>query len=94
MTSEDQEQSHVTFGDLEGGNPTGAGADDVGAGTSINASGVALSVVSKQYDRGNKGFLDPYERKMRELDQSGKGHLDNTVVYDLVRESLEAQKKW
>lgn len=61
-----------------------------GGGPSVNK---VLSVVSKQYDHNNKGYLDETEQRMRELDQSGKGHLNNAAVYDLMKDSMEVQKK-
>ena len=52
-----------------------------------------LSVVSKQYDRTNKGYLDETEQAMRQLDESGRGHVPNHVVYDLMQESVTMHKK-
>ena len=52
-----------------------------------------LSVVSKQYDRTGKGYLDPTEQAMRQLDESGRGHVPNSVVYDLMQESVTMHKK-
>jgi len=52
-----------------------------------------LSKVSRSYDRGDKGYLDDYERKMRSLDKSNRGHLSNDTVYDILRESVDVQKK-
>jgi len=69
---------------------SGGGAGGGGGGSSINK---ALSVVSKQYDHNSKGYLDETEQRMRELDRSGKGHLSNAVVYDLMKDSMEVQKK-
>ena len=52
-----------------------------------------LSVVSKAYDRDNKGFLDDTEKAMRELDTSNRGHLNNAAVYELMLESNRQSKK-
>mmetsp|Transcript_8904 Transcript_8904/g.18169 ORF Transcript_8904/g.18169 Transcript_8904/m.18169 type:complete len:355 (+) Transcript_8904:75-1139(+) len=52
----------------------------------------ALSTVSDKYDRDHKGWLDPTERRMRELDKAGKGHLDNSTVYNMMKESMTIQK--
>ena len=52
-----------------------------------------LSVVSKQYDRTGKGYLDETEQAMRQLDESGRGHVPNHVVYDLMQESVTMHKK-
>ena len=83
-----QQQQQVTFQD-----GTAAPQDantlvtpTAGAGAS-SATSKQLSVVSKAYDRGNKGYLDQTEQKMRDMDESGNGHVPNNVVYDLMQES-------
>ena len=52
-----------------------------------------MSVVSKAYDRDNKGYLDDTEKAMRELDTDNKGHLSNATVYELMLESNRQTKK-
>ena len=64
--------------------PTNGFADDEAHHHPHNKS---LSVVSKAYDRANKGYLDQTEQKMRDMDESGRGHVPNHVVYDLMQES-------
>lgn len=89
-----QQQQQVTFQD---GNATATAPQDANtlatptaAGESAFGASIAskqLSVVSKAYDRGNKGFLDKTEQTMRDMDESGRGHVPNNVVYDLMQES-------
>ena len=79
----------TTFGATTNRRAAAAAAAD-GAIPGVNKS---LSVISKQYDRDGKGYLDETEQRMRELDRSGKGHLNNSVVYDLMKDSMEVQKK-
>jgi len=99
----------VTFNVAEGGAAAATGGAAAPAPQDLNASATttptgttssgqywqekSLSVVSKQYDRTNKGYLDPTERAMRELDASGRGHVPNHVVYDLMRESVAMHQK-
>ena len=97
MTNEEpmgQQQQQVTFQDGTASatpqdantlvTPTaGAGASS----TSTSTTSKQLSVVSKAYDRDNKGYLDQTEQRMREMDASGRGHVPNGVVYDLMQES-------
>lgn len=52
-----------------------------------------LSKVSQQYDRGNKGYLDPTEKKLREMDSQNLGHLDINKVYALMQSMETEQKK-
>lgn len=89
-----QQQQQVTFQD-----GTAAPQDantlvtpTAGAGAS-SATSKQLSVVSKAYDRGNKGYLDQTEQQMREMDESGRGHVPNNVVYDLMQESVAMHQK-
>lgn len=60
---------------------------------SPNGATRSLSSVSDKYDREHKGWLDPTERKMRELDKFGLGYLDNNTVYNMMRESMGLQRK-
>lgn len=43
-------------------------------------AGNRLSIVSQQYDVGNKGFLDETERIIREYDTNNDGTLDINEV--------------
>lgn len=52
----------------------------------------ALSVVSKKYDRGEKGYLDSTELEIRELDTENRGYLDVDKVYEIMKE-LRAEQK-
>ena len=83
-----QQQQQVTFQD---GTASAAAPQDANTLVTPTAAGASaskqLSVVSKAYDRGNKGYLDQTEQKMREMDESGRGHVPNNVVYDLMQES-------
>ena len=82
-----QQQQQVTFQD----GTASAVPQDANTLVTPTAAGASaskqLSVVSKAYDRGNKGYLDQTEQKMREMDESGRGHVPNNVVYDLMQES-------
>ena len=99
MTNEEpmgqQQQQQVTFQD---GTASSAAPQDAntlvtptaatGASlTSTTTTSKQLSIVSKAYDRNNKGYLDQTEQRMREMDESGRGHVPNSVVYDLMQES-------
>jgi len=52
-----------------------------------------MSVVSQAYDRTGKGYLDETEKTMRKLDESGKGHLSNDAVYEILLESTKQTKQ-
>lgn len=52
-----------------------------------------LSVVSRMYDRGGKGYLDDKEKIMRSMDEEGRGHLTNEKVYSMLEEQMKLQKK-
>lgn len=52
-----------------------------------------LSTVSKAYDRGNKGYLDETEQKLRAMDSENLGHLSVDKMYALMQEFQEEQKK-
>jgi len=73
------------------------GAEDAAAGTTNRAAGGGadnkLSVVSRAYDRGNKGYLDSTELKLRELDKDNQGTLDVNDMYMLMKGFQEEQKK-
>ena len=52
-----------------------------------------MSVISQAYDRTGKGYLDETEKAMRKLDESGKGHLSNDAVYEILLESTKQTKR-
>ena len=56
------------------------------------AEGSRLSKVSQQYDVDGNGELDQVEQRMRDLDKTGKGHLSNDTVYDLVLQQMQTQQ--
>jgi len=45
-----------------------------------------MSRVSQMYDINGDGELDEAERAMRDLDTTGRGHLTNEKVYELMNE--------
>lgn len=47
---------------------------------------VKLSVVSKNYDMGSKGYLDDEEQVLRNLDKGNQGHLSVESLKVLVRD--------
>mmetsp|Transcript_44572 Transcript_44572/g.82670 ORF Transcript_44572/g.82670 Transcript_44572/m.82670 type:complete len:528 (-) Transcript_44572:291-1874(-) len=49
-----------------------------------NGSKKGLSVVSKKYDLGNKGYLDENEKILRQYDTDNNGELDLREVYKIV----------
>jgi len=51
-----------------------------------------LSIASKAVDRGNKGYLDPLERAVRNFDKDGDGVYDMDEVFAIV-ESLQDEKQ-
>jgi hypothetical protein len=53
---------------------------------------LGLSVVSQQYDRTQKGYLDSTELHMRKMDTENAGHLDIDKVYEIMKE-LRAEQK-
>ena len=95
MTNEEpmgQQQQQVTFQDGTASSSAPQDANTLVTPTAVTsasdfASSKKLSVISKAYDRDNKGYLDQTEQKMREMDDSGRGHVPNGVVYDLMQES-------
>jgi hypothetical protein len=52
-----------------------------------------LSMVSRNYDLGNKGFLTDTEQQMRGMDSDNVGHLDNAKVSAVVAETLLLRDK-
>jgi len=50
-----------------------------------------LSVVSRQYDRGGKGYLDKTEQKLRSYDRDNDGRLGLEEVYALMQDFQETQ---
>ena len=68
-------------------------ADQGGSNGTTLPQAPKMSVVSKAYDRDNKGYLDETEQAMRELDTSNRGHLNNAAVYELMLESNRQTKK-
>ena len=57
------------------------------------AADARLSVISKQYDMGGKGFLNETEQQLRNLDTSNRGHLSNEKVYELMQQHIDGQRK-
>ena len=47
-----------------------------------------LSVTSKHYDVGKKGFLTPAEQTMRDMDTHGQGQLTNEQVASIVEQTM------
>lgn len=68
-------------------------ADQGGSNGTTLPQAPKMSVVSKAYDRDNKGYLDETEQAMRELDTSNRGHLNNAAVYEIILESNRQTKK-
>uniref|UniRef100_A0A7S2YF79 Uncharacterized protein n=1 Tax=Entomoneis paludosa TaxID=265537 RepID=A0A7S2YF79_9STRA len=64
------------------------------------ADKVRLSTVSAKYDIGDKGYLTEVEKSMRDMDESGRGHLTNEQVAGIKEETLALRnankllKKW
>ena len=52
-----------------------------------------LSMVSRSYDIGDKGFLTDTEQSMREMDSDNVGHLTNSKVSAIVTETLALRDK-
>lgn len=52
-----------------------------------------LSVASKAYDTDHTGQLDEAQRRMRELDKSGRGFIKNEELYEEFRQNLQTQKE-
>ena len=52
-----------------------------------------MSMVSKQYDRGDKGYLDETEKKLRAMDSENLGHLNVDKMYQLMSTMEKEQKK-
>ncbi|KAL7560944.1 hypothetical protein ACA910_022432 [Epithemia clementina (nom. ined.)] len=51
-----------------------------------------LSAASKMFDRDNKGYLDPTERALRQLDTDNDGKLTSHNIYDIMRSLQDSQK--
>jgi len=51
-----------------------------------------LTEVSKKYDRGGKGFLNPTEQALRSLDQENKGYLELDQIF-MIMDSLQSEQK-
>lgn len=65
---------------------------------SNNANGttprdLALSKVSKMYDIDGDGELNETEQAMRDLDDTGLGHISNEKVYHIMEQQLALQKQ-
>jgi len=60
---------------------------------SAGGGGGRLSVVSKQYGVGGKGYLDETEQQLRNLDTENAGHLSNEKVYALMQHHIADQRK-
>uniref|UniRef100_A0A7S0APW4 Uncharacterized protein n=1 Tax=Minutocellus polymorphus TaxID=265543 RepID=A0A7S0APW4_9STRA len=54
---------------------------------------VRLSVISKQFDLGGKGFLDETEQQLRSMDTENTGHLSNEKVYALMQHHIDDQRR-
>lgn len=50
-----------------------------------------LSVASQAYDRGNKGFLDPTEQRVRAYDKDGDGKIGIDDVFEIVQDVRKAE---
>lgn len=61
--------------------------------TAVNGDERKLSVASKAYDINHMGQLDEAQRRMRELDKSGRGFVKNEELYDEFRRNLQIQKE-
>lgn len=66
--------------------------NDTQAAAYSKGADVGMSIVSKKYDRNQKGYLDSTEMTLRQLDTENKGHLDVDKVYDIMKE-LRAEQK-
>jgi hypothetical protein len=51
-----------------------------------------LSMTSSQYDHDGKGYLDPTEQALRNMDEENKGFLDTGKMH-LIMETLQTEQK-
>jgi hypothetical protein len=61
--------------------------------SAVNGDERKLSVASKAYDINHMGQLDEAQRRMRELDKSGRGFVKNEELYEEFRRNLQIQKE-
>jgi len=73
----------MTTGDMTMGDMT----------TATDKSRGAISLVSKKYDRNNKGYLDETERALRRMDSNNLGYLTVDKLYVLMESLQNEQKK-
>jgi len=52
-----------------------------------------LSKKSRNFDRGNKGWLDDTEKRLRELDKNNDGTIDMNEAYDFMKEFEKQHSK-
>jgi nitrate reductase NapE component len=52
-----------------------------------------LSVVSKAYDRGNKGYLDDFEKRVRSYDTDNDGQISIEEVFHMVSDIRKEERK-
>ena len=52
-----------------------------------------MSVASRAFDRGNKGYLDKDERRVRSYDLDGDGKLDIDDVFRVVADARQAESR-
>jgi hypothetical protein len=65
---------------------SGTAAIDDSTFSDVDREHAMLSRVSEMYDMNGDGILDETERAMRNLDETGRGHLSNEKVYNLMHE--------
>jgi hypothetical protein len=58
-----------------------------------NSNPLALTLVSQQYDRDGKGYLDETEQKLRKLDKENTGRVSVDKVYGIMEQLQQEQKK-
>lgn len=99
MWEEEEDEAHDEV--AEGPLPTFARKDSGSSGVRARHSqgsqtqdgSKKLSLVSQAYDRGNKGYLDKTEKKLRAIDTKNQGYLDVNKVYALMQELQSQQQK-
>ena len=52
-----------------------------------------LSKVSMMHDKGNKGYLDPVEKELRNRDTNDQGALTDEQIRQVAQDYLDSQKK-